>query len=82
MPLYWTQVVPPHPPIVLQLIPLRLVIALSMVAIKPSNIWVVDPKVIDQIVECPWEQNPTRSLGPKFLSNSNINEAMDGDIGA
>jgi hypothetical protein len=65
--MYWTQVVPPHPLIALQPIPLKLIATPLMVAVKPPSIWAITFMIIDWIVEHPWKQNP-----PLFIWANNF----------
>jgi hypothetical protein len=37
------------------------------------------PRVINQIVECPWDQSPIHSHGPTSLSISSIDDTTDGN---
>jgi hypothetical protein len=45
-----------------------------MVVVEPHGSQVLIPIVIDQIVECPWDQSPIHSHGPTSLSISSIDD--------
>ncbi len=66
-------IAPSHPQIRLQWVPPILVVAQINMVVEPYIFRNKVPKVVNQIVQCPWEQNPICENLSKF------DEAMDGD---
>jgi len=73
---------PPHLLTTPQPIQQKSIAPMLMVIMEPHGNQTLVSMVINQIVECPWEQNPPHSHGPTSLSSSNINRAIDGDLRA
>ncbi len=65
MPLYQAKVaqahplvVPPHPQVPFQQVPQISIVTKSTTTMEPSIFQNIILRFVDQLVQCPWEQNP------------------------